>query len=137
MLKFSRWKTTAILGLTILVCLAAVPSALPNEMFAHLPAWAQRKFELGYDLTGGSRVQLEVKAADVKRLRLEILRNDIDDLLRRNKVAHIRVAVRDGGVEFAVRDLADLPRALTVLDPLISPLAEPAPPNERRRLDRK
>lgn len=134
MLNYSRWKTIAILGVTVLVCLAAVPSALPNDVFTQLPAWAQRKFHLGYDLTGGARVQLEVDVADLKRSKLEVLRDDVRHLLRNKQIAHTRPDVRDSGVELTIRDVADMPRTLELLDAFVRPLAASSPVNERRRL---
>src|SRR5882724_4469716 len=60
MLYFSRWKTAAILGTTLIVCLAALTNVLPAATFDSLPGWAQRKIELGMDLRGGTHVQLAV-----------------------------------------------------------------------------
>jgi hypothetical protein len=40
MLEFSRLRTAAILGLTMVVCLAAVPGVLPAAAFGRLPHWA-------------------------------------------------------------------------------------------------
>jgi preprotein translocase subunit SecD len=53
MLYFSRWKTAAILGTALIVCLPALTNVLPAATFDSLPGWAQRKIELGMDLGGG------------------------------------------------------------------------------------
>lgn len=125
--EYSRWKTAAILGVTLLVCLAAVPGVLPAATFDQLPKWAQRKPGLGYDLTGGERWQFEVDIADLKNLKLALLRDDVRDLLRNQKIGHTRIVIRDGGIEFAVRNVADVPRTLALLDPWTRPLVAPAP----------
>lgn len=134
MLEFSRWKTAAILGVTVLVCLAAVPGVLPAHTFAQLPQWAQRKPVLGNDLQGGERVQLEVDVKDLKRFELEGVRDSMRNLLREKRIGHTGVFVRDDVVEFWIRDEAHMPRALTALDPLVRPLVEVAPANDRQKL---
>ncbi len=130
MLKFSRWKTTAILGLTILVCLAAVPSALPTDMFAQLPTWAQQKFQLGYDLRGGERVQLIVDESDLRQHRLDQLRDDMRRLLREQRIGYAGMQICENGAEVSIREAADMPRALEVFRQYTRPLvatAKPAP----------
>lgn len=116
MLKHSRWQTAAILGVTALVCLAAVPSALPASAYSQLPAWAQRKLNLGYDLQGGERYQL---GADVNFLRqqlLESLRDTVRRLLREKNIAHDGIAIRDGRVEVSIRDRGQTSRVLSALE---------------------
>jgi preprotein translocase subunit SecD len=130
MLEFPRWKTIAILCVTILVCLAAVPSALPSDLFAQLPTWAQRKFQLGYDLLGGERLQLVVDEKSVREMRLDWVRNDMRRLLREQRIPHTRVQIREDGVEVSIREAADMPHALEAVRYYTRPLvatAKPAP----------
>ena len=130
MLEFPRWKTIAILGVTILVCLAAVPSALPSNLFAQLPTWAQRKFQLGYDLQGGERLQLIVDEKSFHEMRLDRVRDDMHRMLREQRIPHTRVQIREDGVEVSIRQAADMPRALEVVAYYTRPLvatAKPAP----------
>ena len=50
MLYFSRWKATAILLTTLLVCAFAIPNFFPDAVVQSWPRWAQRHMVLGLDL---------------------------------------------------------------------------------------
>ena len=65
MLYFSRWKATAILLGTLLVCAFAIPNFFPEKTVQSWPKWAQRHLVLGLDLQGGMHVVLEVSQADI------------------------------------------------------------------------
>ena len=125
MLEFPRWKTAAILGLTMVVCLAAVPSVLPAAAFAELPHWAQRKVALGYDLRGGGRYQLQVDFDDLRKAALHGLRDDVRGLLREARVGYTGLAIRDLTVEVRIREESDMAQALTQLEILTRPLPRP------------
>src|ERR1700754_563325 len=125
---YSRWKTASILGVTVLVCLAAVPSALPASAFAQLPAWAQRKFVLGYDLAGGSRIQFEVDRAFIYRQHVERLRDEMRHLLRDHRIPYAGLAIREGGAEVTIREDADMARAVQVFGEYARPRLLPPGP---------
>lgn len=131
MLTYSRWKTTAILGVTVLVCLAAVPSALPKDTFAQLPRWAQWKFQFGYDLTGGERIQLIVDRADARQYLLDRLKEDMRGILRQQRIGHAGMQVRENAVEVVIRNASDMPRAVDLFRHYSRPLehgsVKPAP----------
>ena len=73
MLYFSRWKATAILLTTLLVCAFAVPNFFPEKTVQSWPKWAQRHLVLGLDLQGGSHILLEVDTNAVRKEKVETL----------------------------------------------------------------
>src|SRR5262245_42416113 len=99
MLMYSRWQTAAILGVAAFFCLAAVPNVLPARALAALPSWAQRTVPLGYDLQGGTYVQLQVDADDVRRQKVEALRDDVRKILRDTRIGYTGLAARSDGVD--------------------------------------
>jgi preprotein translocase subunit SecD len=115
MLYFSRWRTAAILGTTLIVCLPALTNVLPAATFDSLPTWAQRKIELGVDLGGGEHVQFEVDAKDARKQMVEQLRGDTRDALRQARIGYTGLVVRDDGIELRVREEADFSKAATYL----------------------
>src|SRR5436189_438804 len=96
MLYFSRWKATAILATAMVVCLFAVPNFVPEKTVQSWPKWAQRHIVLGLDLQGGSHILLEVDAADVRRQKLEGLRDDIRRVLREARITLVGAPVIRG-----------------------------------------
>jgi preprotein translocase subunit SecD len=118
MLCFSRPATAAILAIPIVLCLAAVPNLLPKSGFDCLPAWAQNKITLGWDLQGGTRVQLRVDEDHVRRMVLLGLQDDVRKTLREARVAFFRAPViRSNSIEVRFRE-NDLQRALAKLSEL-------------------
>jgi preprotein translocase subunit SecD len=121
MLDFSRWKTVAILGTTLIVCLAALTNVLPAATFDSLPSWAQRKIGLGMDLRGGTHVQLVVDNKDVRNQLVERLRDDLRAILRDERIGYTGMTVRGDTVEVRVRDVWDMPRAMRRVEELARP----------------
>jgi len=70
MLYFSRWKATAILLTTLLICSFAIPNFFPDQTVQSWPKWAQRHLVLGLDLQGGSHILLEVDTNAVRKEKL-------------------------------------------------------------------
>ncbi len=132
MRHYSRWQTAAILGVTLLVSLAAVPNVLPASALERLPAWAQRTFVLGYDLQGGEYVQFEVDRIDVRLQVLQQTRDEMRSLLRQHRIGFTGLVIRNDGVETWIREPADMPRVLEAFNDLVRPL-DPVPPASERR----
>jgi preprotein translocase subunit SecD len=107
MLYFSRWKFTAILLTTLIVCLFAVPNFLPEKMVQSWPRWAQRHVVLGLDLQGGSHILLEVDSNAVRKEKLETLRDDVRRLLREARIGYTSLIIRGNSVEVRIREGAD------------------------------
>jgi len=119
----SRWKAVAALALTFALLLAAVPNVLPKATFDHLPAWAQRKINLSYDLQGGSRTVVVVNRQALLKEKLEQLRDDVRRTLRDRRIRLQGIPViRDGTVEVRLRP-EDFEQGLARLRELAGPPA--------------
>jgi preprotein translocase subunit SecD len=121
MLYFSRWKTAAILGTTLIVCLPALTNVLPAATFDGLPGWAQRKIELGMDLRGGTHVELVVDTKDIRQQLVQRLRDDLRNILREERIGYTGLTIRDDTVEVRVRDVWDMPQAMRRIDEFADP----------------
>jgi preprotein translocase subunit SecD len=122
MLYISRAKAAAILLTATFVCLFAVPNFFSDSMVQRWPAWAQRHIVLGLDLQGGSHILLEVDANDVRRQKVEGLRDDVRRILRDARVGITgQPVIRGNTVEVHIRD-ADLQQGQTKLRELSTPV---------------
>src|SRR6185369_10779245 len=106
----------------LVVCLFAVPNFLPQQMVKSWPKWAQRHLVLGLDLQGGSHILLEVDINDVRKQKVEALRDDVRNSLRNARVGYTGLVMRDLTVEVRIRDDSDFQAALTKLRDLSQPL---------------
>jgi len=123
MLYFSRWKATAILLTTFLICAFAFPNFVPEKIVQSWPKWAQRHIVLGLDLQGGSHILLEVDSNAVRKEKVETLRDDVRRVVRENRLGSPAAAViRGNSVEFRVRQGVDPALALSKLRELSQPL---------------
>ncbi len=122
MLYISPAKAAGILLTAALICLCAVPNFFPDSLMQKLPTWAQRHVVLGLDLQGGSHLLLEVDANDVRKQKVEALRDDVRRVLRDARVGITGPPViRGSTVEVHIRD-NDLETALGKLRELSTPL---------------
>src|SRR5882762_767395 len=124
MLYFSRWKTAAILGTTLIVCLAALTNVVPAATFDSLPSWAQRKIELGMDLRGGMHVELAVDTQDIRKHLIDQFRDDLRRILGSERIGYTGLMMRDDTVEVRLRDVWDMPRAMRRIEELATPKFE-------------
>ena len=122
MLYISRAKAAAILLTALVACLFAAPNFFPDSVMQKLPTWAQRHIVLGLDLQGGSHILLEVDAADVRRQKVEALRDDVRRVLREARVGITgQPVVRGDTVEVHIRD-SDLQQGVAKLRELATPV---------------
>src|SRR5260221_1940466 len=121
MLYFSRWKALAILLTTLVVCAFAIPNFFPEKMVQSWPQWAQRHIVLGLDLQGGVSILLEVDVAEVRKDKVNSLREDVIRIARENRLGS-NPAIRGSTVEFRVRQGVDPAVALQKLRDLSQPL---------------
>src|SRR5580693_10162147 len=122
MLFFTRWKAAAILVTALIVCAFALPNFFSENVVKTWPSWAQRHIVLGLDLQGGSHLLLEVDANDVRRQKVEVLRDDVRRVLRDARVAITgQPVIRGNTVEVHIRD-SDLQQGLTKLRDLAAPI---------------
>ena len=103
MLYFSRWKAIATLAVASLICAFAVPNFFSDQTVRDLPKWAQRHVVLGLDLQGGSHILLEVDTNDVRKQRLDTVRDDVRRVLRDNRIGYTGLAARGDNVEVRIR----------------------------------
>ncbi len=123
MLYFSRWKAAAIVVTAIVICSFTIPNFFSEQTVKTWPAWAQRRLVLGLDLQGGSHILLEVDQNDVRKQRLDSLRDDVRKVLRDAKINWANPpAVRGNSVEVRIREGADFQGALAKLRDLSQPL---------------
>src|SRR5215213_418762 len=122
MLYFSRWKALGTLLTAFIVCLFALPNFFPEKTIKSWPAWAQRHMVLGLDLQGGSHILLEVDLADVRKQKVEVLRDDVRRVLRDARVGYTGLVARNLTVEVRIREESDFNAALTKLRELSQPL---------------
>ena len=135
MLYISRWKAIGILLTAFIVCLCAVPNFFAESTVQKWPKWAQRHVVLGLDLQGGSHILLEVDVNDVKKQKLEALRDDVRRVLREARVGLAGPpAIRGDTVDVRIRD-ADVQQGLTKLRELSQPLGGVLGTNASRTVD--
>src|SRR6266481_4988493 len=135
MLYISRAKAVAILLTAALVCLCAVPNFFPESVVQRWPGWAQRHIVLGLDLQGGSHMLLQVDANDVRRQKVEGLRDDVRRVLRDARVGITGAPViRGNTVEVHIRD-SDLQQGLAKLRDLAVPIGGLMGATGQRSLD--
>jgi SecD/SecF fusion protein len=121
MLRFSKWKVFAILGMTLAAILVVVPSLLSQAdlkaLSARLPSWAEPPtIVLGLDLQGGSYVMLEVDRASVLHTQVTNLRDDVRRILREEKVAITGgIGTQARGVQLRVPEAAERAKILPKL----------------------
>src|ERR1700749_1775576 len=123
MLYFTRWKALGIILTALIVCLCAVPNFFPEATVKGWPAWAQRRMVLGLDLQGGSYLLLEVDSNDVKKGRLNQVRDDAQRTLRAARIQYTPpLAVKGDAVEVRIKNDSDQANALSKLRDLSQPL---------------
>jgi preprotein translocase subunit SecD len=123
MLYFSRAKAAAILLTALVICAFMIPNFFSEQTVKGWPAWAQRRLVLGLDLQGGSHILLEVDRNDVRKQRLDSLRDEVVRTLREAKITWANVpAVRGNSVEVRLREGQDFQAALSKLRGLSQPL---------------
>ncbi|MBW8786077.1 MAG: protein translocase subunit SecD, partial [Novosphingobium sp.] len=120
MLDFPRWKQLWFWAITLVACLAALPSifsvaGLPWP--AMLPA---PKVNLGLDLAGGSHILLEANTAQVAGQRLETMADEVRNALKRaSKPVQVGdISIQGGKVSFMVQDPSQVDAAREAVLPL-------------------
>jgi preprotein translocase subunit SecD len=122
MLYISKWKVVAIVLTALVVCLCAVPNFFPESTVAKWPKWAQRHIVLGLDLQGGSHILLEVDVNDVRKQKVDSLRDEVRKAARDARISLVGAPViRGNTIEVRVRE-NDLEKALTKFRELSQPL---------------
>ena len=136
MLYFSRTKAAAILLTALVVCSFTIPNFFSEQTVKSWPAWAQRRLVLGLDLQGGSHILLEVDQNDIRKQRLDTLRDEVLRTLREARITWANApAVRGNSVEVRLREGTDFPTAFAKLRDLSQPLGGVLQGNGMRTLE--
>jgi preprotein translocase subunit SecD len=114
MLNLPRWQTIAIIVITVLAGLLALPNILPSAVTGVLPAWYQAsRINLGLDLRGGAYFLLEADLRSVMNERLTNLSDSLRGEMRKQQVTYKSLDVDNGNaVVMVLRDAAQRAKAL-------------------------
>ena len=117
MLNLPRWQVFAIILVTGLAGLFALPNALPASLLTHLPAWyAQNRINLGLDLRGGAYFLLEADLRGVLNERLANLSDSVRGELRKQQIGFKEVTVQSGAsVTVVLREEAQRAKAIEAM----------------------
>src|SRR5580704_17819926 len=122
MLYFSRTKAVAILLTSLFFCSFIIPSFFPEPTVKSWPGFLQRRLVLGLDLQGGSHILLEVDQNDIRKQRLDSLRDDVRRTLRDARITWAQApAVRGNSVEVRLREGTDFAAPFAKLRDLSQP----------------
>ena len=117
MLNLPRWQTIAIIVITALAALFALPNLLPSVVLDHLPNWyAQSRMNLGLDLRGGAHFLLEADLRSVLNERLTNLSDSVRGELRKQQVPFKDITVEQGrAVNVVLRDETQRAKAIEAI----------------------
>ena len=120
MLDFPRWKVVSILVFLAALMALAIPSFLPEEQTSKWGAFPHPRINLGLDLAGGSYLLLEADVDDLANSRIDTMRDQIADEMRRAtpRIDIGDISTRDGKISFMVRDVTQVDAAREKLLPL-------------------
>ena len=122
-----RWKTLVFWLALVASLIVILPSLLPARLAAGLPGWlAVHRLVPGLDLTGGSRLVLDVSRADITAERLRVGVETIGNALRAARVPHSDLTGAEDAIDVTITapDRIDAARqTLTGLD--LGVLSEP------------
>jgi len=106
MLDFPRWKVAGIWAVLAALCLLGAMSVLPARFTAGLGRIPHPQINLGLDLAGGSYLLLEADTADLAAVRLEQMRDQVANAMRRDnpRIQIGDISTRDGQLSFLLRD---------------------------------
>src|SRR6187397_420993 len=117
MLNLPRWQVIAIIVVTALAGLFALPNVLPGSLLNHLPGWyTQSRINLGLDLRGGAYFLLEADLRGVLNERLANLSDSVRGELRKQQIGFKDVTVQSGAsVTVVLREEAQRAKAIEAL----------------------
>ena len=120
MLDFPIWRRLTLWLITLVACIAALPSIFAVSNLQWPARLIEPKVNLGLDLAGGSHILLEASADQIKRQRLETMAEDVKNRLRQAKIDTGDISTKDGTVTFMVTDPTKGGQAREVLQTLTS-----------------
>ncbi len=120
MLDFPRWKQVWLWSLTLIACLAAMPSVFAVSGLPWPSVLPAPKVNLGLDLAGGSHILLEADPSQVTRQRLEGMEENVRSALRRAEpvIGYGEISTANGSLSFLLENPAQVDAARELLLPL-------------------
>ena len=99
----ARWKTLLVWLVLVASLLVILPSLLPAPMANRLPDWlASHRLAPGLDLTGGSRLVLQVSRSDIAADRLRAGVGTIGNALRAARIPYGDLNGADDAIDVTV-----------------------------------
>jgi preprotein translocase subunit SecD len=136
MLYFSRTKAVAILLTALFFCSFIIPNFFPEATVKSWPGFLQRRLVLGLDLQGGSHILLEVDQNDIRKQRLDSLRDDVRRTLRDARITWANPpVVRGPSVEVRLREGPDFQNGFDKVRALSQPLGGVLQGNGQRTIE--
>ena len=126
MLNLPRWQTIAIIVVTAMAAIFALPNLLPGAVLDKLPSWySASRINLGLDLRGGAHFLLEADLRGVMTERLTNLSDTLRGEFRKQQVAYksIDVEASKGQVVAVLRDEAQRAKAIEAVRAVDASLA--------------
>jgi preprotein translocase subunit SecD len=120
MLDFPRWKQVLLWLITLVTCVASLPSLVALGGGTWPAALPNPVVNLGLDLAGGSHVLLEANPGLVTRQRLDGMEENVRSALRRSdpQIRIGEISSKDGKVSFMVEDPGQIDAARELIMPL-------------------
>jgi len=119
MQQSARWKTFLLWSAFLASLLVLLPSLIPARMAAGLPEWiAAHRLKPGLDLTGGSRLVLDISRDDIIDARLRGAVETIGNALRAAQIPYGNLNGADDQVDVTISSTSDVEAASKTLDAL-------------------
>jgi preprotein translocase subunit SecD len=120
MLEFTIWKRIWYWGITVALCLCALPSIFSIAGIPWPRALPSPTIALGLDLAGGSHLLLEASRDEIAAQRIQNMEGEVRQRLANAtpRIAIGDVSTKDGRVAFSVRNRAQIDAAREQLQSL-------------------
>jgi preprotein translocase subunit SecD len=122
MIRLSRWKVILVVLAALFGAVFTTVNLLPPATTATLPAFLNKRLNLGLDLQGGSYLLFEVDIADLKRETLNNLIEEVRRDLQTANIAFTGLGQVNGVVRVTITDPNQVAAAQTSLNKLAQPL---------------
>ncbi len=115
MVHIPKWQVIAVLAVVVLGILFATPNLFSRATTESLPDWVPaEQVNLGLDLQGGSYLLMQVDIETVIQEQLDNLVDGVRLGLRQARIGYGSLGIKEGGVEFTLRDPEQLERGRTI-----------------------
>lgn len=120
MLEFSLWKKIWLWGITLALCICALPSLFSVSGLPWPSALPDPRINLGLDLAGGSHILLEANEAQVAQQRIEGMDENVRTRLKQATpaIAIGDVSSANGRLTFMLKDPGQVDAAREAILPL-------------------